>query len=185
MPGRSVLDGYRNGDDTPTDGGVMPRARREELIVRHVGGEVLIADPTNHQVHWLNGIAALIWGLCDGQTSTATARASLQEHGSARAADEIVALAVLRFRHRKLLHDPDGPAELGPLPTRRALARRIRASGLRPLDPVVTSKSLGATVHAEGFGPCREIDEPCGVAQPPCSPGLRCHTLRLPIGTCV
>ena len=184
MSDRSVLDGHRNGSGRSLDDRCMPCARRDDVIARPVGGSLLIVDPFEQQLHWLNEIAALVWGLCDGHTSYATARARLHDCVGALSADAIVDLTILRLQHRHLLLGLDGLASPEPSPTRRSLARRIRASGLGKLEPVIRSASLGATVHAESFGPCRTVDEPCGVAQPPCSPGLRCLTAGQPIGTC-
>jgi hypothetical protein len=50
--------------------GFLPKARRDGLITKEVDGELLIYDRTRDKAHCLNGSAAAIWKLCDGQTTT-------------------------------------------------------------------------------------------------------------------
>lgn len=66
LPGKSVgLDG------------VLPQ--RRELPFRSVGKEIMVRDPDNGQVHFLNPTAALIWKCCDGASSLAQCQARLRD----------------------------------------------------------------------------------------------------------
>lgn len=52
----------------------MPRVKprsRAELTVAELDGEAVVFDPVPTKLHYLNHSAALIFGLCDGQTTIA------------------------------------------------------------------------------------------------------------------
>ena len=52
--------------------GIMElNARRENLIVKDLGGEVVVYDEATSEAHELNRSAALVWRHCDGQNSVA------------------------------------------------------------------------------------------------------------------
>lgn len=44
----------------------MPR--RRDLPARPAGSELMIRDPVNGRVHFLNATAAAVWECCDGET---------------------------------------------------------------------------------------------------------------------
>ena len=44
-----------------------PRARTEGLVIKALPDEVLVHDLARHRTHCLNGPAAAVWRLCDGQ----------------------------------------------------------------------------------------------------------------------
>ena len=48
---------------------VLPNARKENLVIEELPGEVLVYDLNLHKAHCLNQTAALVWERCDGQTS--------------------------------------------------------------------------------------------------------------------
>ena len=157
MSDRSVLDGHRNGSGRSLDDRCMPCARRDDVIARPVDGSLLIVDPVEQQLHWLNEIAALVWGLCDGHTSYATARARLHDRVGALSADAIVDLTILRLQHRHLLLGLDGLASPEPSPTRPKprsthpclwpREARTGRSGLPRWEPLCTPRASGRVVR--------------------------------------
>lgn len=44
--------------------------KREDLIVKEMGEEIVLYDQEANQVHSLNATASLIFNLCDGENST-------------------------------------------------------------------------------------------------------------------
>jgi hypothetical protein len=46
--------------------GERPR-QRPDLTARTVGGEIVVMDRNNNQVHQLNATASFVWQRCDGQ----------------------------------------------------------------------------------------------------------------------
>lgn len=43
----------------------LPRARRNHLVTKELGGEMLVYDRTNDEAHCLNTTAARVWAHCD------------------------------------------------------------------------------------------------------------------------
>jgi len=162
---------------------VKPRARRDGLLVEKVDDELLVYDHARRRLHWLNRTAAMVWGLCDGRTTVATMVTLLRERDAA-ANEDLVTLAVRRLESSHLLAERSArPLASAPL-SRRELLRRVRRDGLGPLEPAVTSITLRTVVHAESWAPCHGAGESCGVAKPPCCPGLTCHFGSQSTGIC-
>ena len=45
--------------------------KRRDLPARPAGKEILLREPEDSRVHFLNASAALVWGCCDGETTLA------------------------------------------------------------------------------------------------------------------
>jgi pyrroloquinoline quinone biosynthesis protein D len=43
--------------------------RRADIVLQDVGGEAILIDPKTDEAHVLNGSAARLWQLCDGERS--------------------------------------------------------------------------------------------------------------------
>src|SRR5439155_9074412 len=71
------------GGDGRTDrGGSMnphwtPHARKRDLIVKRVEGELLVYDTERHRAHSLAPLLAALWKRCDGKTTVAALAAAL------------------------------------------------------------------------------------------------------------
>jgi Coenzyme PQQ synthesis protein D (PqqD) len=55
-----------------------PLARRDGLVVKTVGGEVLVYDLERARAHSLNALAAAIWRGCDGRRPVAALAAAVR-----------------------------------------------------------------------------------------------------------
>ena len=121
---------------------LMPRARRDELVVEELPDETLVYDLKDHEAHCLNPTAALAWQQCDGRTTVSEMAGILAQELGLPPDEGIVWLALDRLRRAKLLEDgldiPGGVASH----SRRALVRRLAViGGLSILLPVVSSIS--------------------------------------------
>jgi len=123
-----------------------PRARKEGLLVRDLGDEVVVYELESHRGHCLNRTAALVWRACDGRRTVAAIAAQLGRELGVPGDEDLVRYTLRRLREARLL-DPGIP-EAATL-TRRELARRI---GQAALLPVVIS--LLAPRPAEAVSPC-------------------------------
>jgi hypothetical protein len=110
-----------------------PKARRDGLLVRDLGDELVVYELGSHRGHSLNRTAALVWRSCDGKRSVAAIAARVGRALGAAPDEDLVRYAVRRLRSVRLL-DPSSPG--APSLTRRQLARRI---GQLALLPVVVS----------------------------------------------
>ncbi len=113
--------------------GARPKARRRGLLVRDLGGEVVVYELESHRGHCLNRTAALVWRACDGRKSVAGIAAHVAREAGVPVDEDLVRYALRRLRDARLL-DPATPEAA--TPTRRELARHI---GQLALLPVVVS----------------------------------------------
>lgn len=145
---------------------LMPRARREGLIVEELDGKVLVYDLDTNKAHCLNGTSALVWECCDGRTSVAEAahRVSLETEAPP---DEAVVWLALRQLSRYGLLQRGGaiPAPEAGVSRRElirkylplALARPAVVSVAAPTAAQVASTCVGLSCSSNfdccsGFG---------------------------------
>lgn len=141
-----------------------PRAKSSKLVVRALVDETLVYDVEGHRAHCLNRTAALVWGLCDGQSTVSRIAERAGARLSARVPEELVRLALEQLDDRGLL----APCELRPAPaadlvSRRAMVRRLGLAAAVSL-PLVTSIISPTPVMAQS--PCNETS---------CPPGTTCQ----------
>src|SRR3989442_15786012 len=79
-----------NKDSVPK----FPRARKDQLIVKEVDGEVLVYDLRCDKAHCLNSTAGLVWKYCDGKSGVAEIAKSLGDETQTVVDDRIVLLAL-------------------------------------------------------------------------------------------
>src|SRR5437016_10249683 len=58
-------------------GQVMPRARKDGLVIQKLTDDVLVYDRRTHKAHCLNRTAAIVWEQCDGNSTVAQVAQSL------------------------------------------------------------------------------------------------------------
>ena len=110
---------------------ILPRARRDNLVVERVGDETLIYDLLTDRAHCLNHSASFVWEHSDGKTGTDQLLQGLKTEVDAGASAEVVDYALDRLARARLLDArPDVSAHV----TRRQLVRSAAAA-----IPLVTS----------------------------------------------
>jgi hypothetical protein len=107
-----------------------PKARKEGLLVRDLGDEVVVYDLESHRGHCLNRTAALVWRACDGRRTVAAIAAQLGHELGVPTDQDLVRLALRKLRDARLLDS--GTLKAATL-TRRDLARRIGQAALLPV----------------------------------------------------
>lgn len=146
-----------------------PLARKEELVVEDVADEVLIYDQRSDKVHCLTREAAMVWRVCDGQTSLATLATSLS------LPPESVSAALDHLEAAELL---ETAPHVG-ITRREATIRMAKVGGVAAAAPMIYSimaptPALAASqayclsfgcVTTQGCGACHN----CGCAC--CGPG--------------
>jgi hypothetical protein len=152
---------------------MMPLVRREGLYVERLGDEVLVVDGERQRVHCLSRLAAQVWELCDGAMGPGAMASRLKGREVNLVSEDLVALALHCLQAADLLARPDAQSA-EPAPGQE-LAHRRRQDRPSFREPMITSVTLETVSHAESSAPCSGIGEQCGVAQPPCCPGLTCH----------
>jgi len=63
--------------------------QRKDVVVKKLGQDTLLYDPTTDKVHTLNQTASLIWNLCDGKHSLGEIKKALHENFSIKETIEV------------------------------------------------------------------------------------------------
>lgn len=124
------------------DGGIMkPEARTDKsLLLKEIGGELIVYDTSRHEAHCLNPISALLWRHCDGETSLAQLAEILSESIGTLCDEDLVRIGLQQLSEAHLLK-PDRTEKLESTPlTRRGVLRRLSLAGSAAvLTPLVIS----------------------------------------------
>jgi len=123
---------------------LTPCARKDGLVVRELSGELLVYDRDRNKAHCLNETAALIWKLCDGQTTVSRMGNLLRDQSTAPVDDQVIWYALDQFARDHLIEERvKRPPDMSRV-SRRELIQRI---GLAASIPLVVSV-LAPTVFA-------------------------------------
>ena len=129
-----------------------PRARTEGLVIKALPDEVLVHDLARHRTHCLNGPAAAVWRLCDGQRTPGEIARQLGQAPEARWSDEAVRLALDDLGRAHLLTDVlTGRPDAGGV-TRRQMLQRLAAGCRRRAhrgDNRRASSGTGAVLYSQ------------------------------------
>ena len=136
----------------------QPRIRRE-LIVKEVTGELLVYDELSTKAFCLNETAAGVWAMCDGKTTLAEMALRAQSTLGVAIDEDLVALAISRFREDGLLE----PGSVEPIAiadvSRADLLARVGRAGLAATIALPVVVSIVAPTAAKAYGTRHEDDD--------------------------
>ncbi len=116
----------------------LPKARRNQLVRKELGREMLVYDQNSDQAHCLNATAALVWAHCDGLTTVAEMARLLEDEMKTPVPNEVVWFALEQLRKSRLLQEPWArPAQVEQM-SRRVMVRRLGIAAAVTV-PLVTS----------------------------------------------
>ncbi|HSP62483.1 MAG TPA: PqqD family protein [Pyrinomonadaceae bacterium] len=116
----------------------LPKARRNHLVRKELGREMLVYDRNSDKAHCLNATAARVWAQCDGRTTVAEMARLLEDEMKTPVADEIVWFALEQLRKSHLLQESwSTPAQVEQM-SRRVMVRRLGIAAAVTV-PLVTS----------------------------------------------
>jgi hypothetical protein len=148
---------------------LLPRARKEGLVVRELTDELLVYDLARDKAHCLNSISALVWKHCDGQTSVNEIAGLLEGARATTVREDVVWLALAQLQRIHLLEErvmrPTGAERT----SRRQMMRDMSVAAL--LLPAIISINAPA---AWAQGSCVPAGQSCVSGQ--CCPGSICYT---------
>jgi hypothetical protein len=156
-----------------------PNARKDGMLVRDLGDEVVVYELESHRGHCLNRTAALVWHACDGRSTVAAIAAQLGSDLGVPADEGLVRYALRRLRDARLL---DSPIE-GTTLTRRQVARRFGQAALLPvvISLLAPKPSEAATCEAG----CPTCDCSTAGDGTTCWNGVDCSSYVCCNGSCV
>jgi hypothetical protein len=131
---------------------VLPRARQDGLVIRELADETLVYDLERHKAHCLNKTAALIWNLCDGQTSVDEMEAILAKQLDQSIDSDVMLYALDRLGKKHLLENAATYAADQRRMSRRDVIRRVgvAAVALPLITTIVAPTALAAACSAGG-----------------------------------
>ena len=126
-----------------------PRRRKQGLTVRELPDETLVYDSNERRALCLNPSAALVFGLCDGETGLERMAEVVRERLAVADAAPLVEHALRELKDAKLLEP--APVKWTPSLSRRELVKRGLKAALMPavfslLAP--TALSAGSFISA-------------------------------------
>ena len=144
-----------------------PLARRDGLVVKTVGDEVLVYDLERARAHSLDALAAAIWRRCDGRRPVAALAAAVRAETGVPVTAAAVEYGLAALGRARLLAG-ERPV---PGPTRRQVLARIGTAAAIPLVLSITaptaaqaqSPTVNANLHTVRALPVLLFD---------CCPGL-------------
>jgi hypothetical protein len=143
----------------------LPKARKDQLIVKELPEETLIYDLRTDKAHCLNSTAALVWKNCDGQRTVENIVAVAEQETGSAIDERLVWLGLEQLNSSNLLESaPAMPGHLAGM-TRRQLVRHIGAAALAL--PVIMS--IASPTPAQGASACACTTPNCRPAGCPCA----------------
>ena len=131
----------------------LPKARKSNLVIRELGGEVLVYDRKSDRAHCLNPTAALVWARCDGQTPIADMAQLLEDEMKVPVGDEVVWFALEQLKKTDLLDTSYvWPRQTLPISRRRIMRLGVAAAVTVPYIYSITAPTAAqaATCRAGG-----------------------------------
>ncbi len=130
---------------------IRPVARTENLLVEEVEGEVVLYDLDRDKAHCLNGAAAEVWRLCDGER-TPKEMAEAMDDGGNGLAEDVVWQGLSQLHRKGLLASPQRlPQHI----SRRELVQKASLWTAAGVLAIPTIKSIVAPTpaHAASLAP--------------------------------
>ena len=119
-------------------GVIIPKARKEGLIVRVLGEETLVYDLKRDRAHCLNRLAALTWQHCDGKTTVPELISHLEDELPASEKEDLVLSALHQLSQAHLLQGKlKNPKKTSRFSRREVMRKLGRAAAISL--PLVTS----------------------------------------------
>ncbi len=140
----------------------FPSARKDQLIVKEVDGELLVYDLDSNQAHCLNETAARVWKNCDGKRTVAQLRELMEQETNSPVPEEMVRLALDQLEKFKLLDDAPAKSFAMSSLNRRELVKRIGITALAvPVIISIAAPNAQAQASKVAPGGCCTTDANC------------------------
>jgi len=170
-----------------TKGTKVPKARKDQLIVKEVKGEVLVYDLKSNKALCLNDTAARVWKNCDGRNNVSDIAKRLETDLKTPVDDRVVWLALDQLEKSNLMHGlvtrPNGFSRM----SRRDLIRTgVVAAMAVPLVMAISAPNAQAQGSPITDAVCtaRHQSDPGGCGGNPCAPPVGAKCIIGPGNTC-
>ena len=117
---------------------IAPKARKENLVVQELDGEVLIYDLNTNKAFSLNETSSLVWQLCDGDNSVSEISESIGRKLDSPANEDLVWLALDQLKKEKLISNGEEVVSSFAGMSRREVIKKVGMGTMIAL-PLVSS----------------------------------------------
>jgi len=132
---------------------MLPKSRKDRIVVQEVNKEVLLYDLDNDRVHCLNPMTSVIWRHADGNATVQTLLELARKEVDGDADEAGVQDALERLSDAGLLVEPVKPAA-GDHQSRRDVIRRAAvAGGALAASVAITSIMAPTPAQAQSLPP--------------------------------
>ena len=150
---------------------IVPKARKENLVVQELDGEVLIYDLDTNKAFCLNEASALVWQACDGNKDVSEIRNSLGKQLKSPVNDDFVWLALDQLKKENLIENKDEVVVDFNGMSRREVIRKVGIASVVAL-PIISSLVAPPAISAQSAGACTvTTNKPAGC---PCNSNNEC-----------
>jgi hypothetical protein len=135
-----------------------PKTRSTRIFVQKLPSELVVYDVERNEVHCLNGTAARVWELCDGNHTVAEIAQQLGTDLEPQAAETLVWLALDQFTEKHLLEEVTASAPAVYRPADMTRRRMMLTAGLvvallPMVDSIIAPPAALAASPAPGCTP--------------------------------
>ena len=127
---------------------IAPKARKENLVVQELDGEVLIYDLNTNKAFSLNETSSLVWQLCDGDNSVSEISESIGRKLDSPANEDLVWLALDQLKKEKLIANAEEVVSNFTGMSRREVIKKVGLGTMIAL-PLVSSLVAPTAVSAQ------------------------------------
>jgi hypothetical protein len=130
----------------------LPRARKNQLIIKEVGSEVLVFDQGRNKALCLNRTSAIVWNSCDGATTVQRMSRKLEEQLQTPVDESVVWFALQSLEKDGLLDDMPAVPPMMASMTRSEMFRKLGAVAAIAI-PVIAVLAPPSAKAATASGP--------------------------------
>ena len=149
--------------------GLMPKARKDRLIIKELPEETLVYDLDTDKAHCLNRTATIVWKNCDGQKSVDQLADALESEVGTSSDPTVVWLALGQLRTANLLEQETSGTFIHV--NRREVMRRVGGAALAL--PAIAA--MIAPVAAQAVSCIAGNNTPCTIGGTPCCAPRTCQ----------
>ena len=135
----------------------IPKARKEDLIVKELSDEVLIYDLKCHKAHHLDPVMAFIWKHCDEHTTVTELAKQMQQRLGKTFDADLLWIALRRLDRASLLQKPI-PQAPKVNSSRREMTRKIALLGGLAVVSILAPTAASAASCVPSGGPCALVN---------------------------
>jgi hypothetical protein len=148
---------------------MKPLARKDDLVIQEVGGEILIYDLRTNKAICLNQTSALVWQNCDGKKDALEIAREIEKELGSNISEDFIWFAINQLEKENLLNNRDKVESRFEGLSRREVIKKIGLGSMVAL-PIVAALVAPTSVMAQSCNP-GGMGNPAGC---PCTMSNQC-----------